>query len=242
LPTSRRITELRAAGERRRVFCLSLGDVFEDRPELVEPRKRLFATIERTHSLDWLLLTKRPQNIRPLVEQLESVYYPDMALWDTFPLPNVWLGVSVEDQERAIRRIRALLEIPAAVRFLSVEPLLEDLGDLTGYLTGRDPATGSCMVCGHPVRCRCEPGFPSVDWVIIGGESGSNARPCDLAWIRSIVAQCRQADVPAFVKQLGSNPVADGRRVVLRDKKGGDPDERPEDLRVRELPAEGDRR
>jgi protein gp37 len=95
-----------------------------------------------------------------------------------WPLPNVWLGVSVEDRQRKAR-IDQLRGVPAAVRFLSLEPLLEDLGmlDLTG-----------------------------IHWVIVGGESGSGARPMDVAWARSLVEQCKAAAVPVFVKQMGSMP------------------------------------
>lgn len=145
------------------------------------------------------------------------------AAW---PLPNVWVGVSVEDREHGIPRIGRLRQIPAALRFLSIEPLLEDLGriDLTG-----------------------------IDWVIVGGESGGTARPLDIAWVRSIVVQCRAAGIPVFVKQLGQRPemrlyaesdygseffrLHGNRAIRLRDKKGGDPSEWPEDLRVREMPG-----
>lgn len=130
----------REAGERHRVFCASLADVFEDRPELAAPRSRLLDLIRDTPSLDWLLLTKRPENI--------------IRLWDDvaptgmeYPAPNVWLGVSVEDQARADERVPQILAIPAAVRFLSCEPLLGSV-DLTKYL-----ATSL------------------IHWVIVGGES-----------------------------------------------------------------------
>ncbi len=219
----------RKAGERRRVFCLSLGDVFEDRAELVEPRARLFAMIERTHNLDWLLLTKRPQNVERLIKPLESKWYPDMPLWETFPLPNVWLGVSVEDQQRADQRIPTLLRIPATVRFLSVEPLLESV-DLRFF-------DSMIVDIAREMATRAPRKRPNgVSWAIVGGESGSNARPCDVAWVQSVVAQCREAGVAPFVKQLGAVPVDGGVPIIFRDKKGGDPDEWPEDLRVRELP------
>ncbi len=93
-----------------------------------------------------------------------------------FPFPNVWHGVSVENRKEK-HRIDDLRKTPAAIRFLSCEPLLEDLGELD--LTG-------------------------IHWVIVGGESGNKARPCDISWIRSIVRQCQSANVPVFVKQLGS--------------------------------------
>ena len=155
------------------------------------------------------------------------------------PMPNVWLGVSIEDQQTADARIPILLETPAAVRFVSAEPLLR-LVDLEAYLSyhGRVLSHGG------------------LDWVIVGGESGPGSRPCDVGWIRSITAQCQEGGVPVFVKQLGSNPfVIEGSRAAqdwsalgasgvmddcggihTKDKKGGDMDEWPEDLRVREFP------
>lgn len=198
--------EAREAGERRRVFCCSLADVFEDRPELVEPRGRLLELIQHTPSLDWLLLTKRPEDV--------------IRLWDQaaptgmiYPMPNVWMGVSVENQAFADERIPILLRIPAAIRFLSVEPLL------------------------GPIECD----LSGIDWCIIGGESGHGARPCDLAWVRSIRDQCQAAGIACFIKQLGGFPMdydspPGGLAVQFRDSKGGDWSEWPEDLRVREYP------
>ncbi len=111
-----------------------------------------------------------------------------------WPLPNVWLGVSVEDQEAADERIPHLLATPAAVRFLSCEPLIEEVDLRTDFLreTGVDWPWGSRST-------------DHIGWVIVGGESGPGARPCDLAWIRGIVGQCKAAGVPVFVKQ-GSGP------------------------------------
>ena len=187
-------------------------------------------------------------------EALDNTGRKDYPLTN-FIAPNVWLGVSVEDQQRADERIPLLLETPAAVRFISAEPLLGPV-DLT------------CQ-WDHPAMTAIE----KLDWVIVGGESGPGARPFDLAWARSIVEQCKAAGVPVFVKQLGASAI-DGklsnvelvlggkgrprpanqpldeqtatgivgefggfdRRVNLRDRKGGDPAEWPEDLRVREFP------
>lgn len=230
------------AGERHRVFCASLADVFEDRPDLVEPRLRLFSLIADTRNLDWLLLTKRPENALRFFEVAAD--YMGLALADLVPWPNLWLGTSVEDQRRADERIPHLLACPAAVRFLSCEPLLGPV-DLDGRTPVGDPWLPSGL---HPSS-----GF--VDWIIVGGESGPGARPMDLAWARSLVAQGRTAGVPVFVKQLGARPMRahhqpdqgmgarlvkverDGVFYTLRDRKGGDPEEWPEDLRVREFPA-----
>lgn len=179
-----------------------------------------------------------------------------------WPLPNVWLGVSVEDQPTADERIPLLLQVPAAIRFVSAEPLLGPV-DLT-----RLNLDETCA-CGRPARfdafathCDCdhcmgvqEPvAWHSLDWVIVGGESGRGARPFDIAWARNIIAQCRGAAVPVFVKQLGALPymrepgwehgwaVEDDVRArwPTSGKKGGDISEWPEDLRVREMPVQGD--
>lgn len=123
-------------------------------------------------------------------------------------LPNVWLGVSTEDQATADGRIPLLLQTPAAVRFLSVEPLLEAVNIRAGLCRcqGTDPIlhkhypdeTRSCA------RCSSCHAFVGLDWAIVGGESGPGARPCDVSWVRSIVAQCKAAGVACFVKQLGA--------------------------------------
>jgi protein gp37 len=127
----------------------------------------------------------------------------------SWPLNNVWLGVSVENKKHGVPRIRHLQRTPAAVRFLSIEPLLEDVGELD--LSG-------------------------IHWVIVGGESGRNARPCDLMWIRNVVQHCRRAGVPCFVKQLGARPTSYGEALRLTHPKGGDIAEWPQDLRGREMP------
>jgi protein gp37 len=165
----------------------------------------------------------------------------------------VWLGVSVEDQAAADDRIPELLDTPAAVRFLSCEPLLEAV-DLTAFMGG--PYVGLPGDVVHPNY------NAGLHWVIVGGESGAKAMPCRVEWIRSAVLQCRAAGVPVFVKQLGAsvemafeewNRITDGgasgsdKFILLfegadvgywrlNDRKGGDPAEWPEDLRVREMP------
>jgi protein gp37 len=132
-----------------------------------------------------------------------------------WPLPNVWLGCSVEDQATADERIPLLVEVPAALRWVSYEPAL------------------------GPVNFRR---VSSLDWIVVGGESGPGARPFDVEWARSAIRQGREAGVPAFVKQLGANRYDNGKpfrswgAMKLRDRKGGEPEEWPEDLRVREWP------
>lgn len=135
--------------------------------------------------------------------------------WPTV-LPNIWLGVSVEDQHWANIRIPQLLKTPAAVRFLSCEPLLSAI-DVRHYLKSR-----------------------TLDWLITGGESGPGARPMDLAWARFLVDQCRTAGVAPFVKQLGSvwarAHTKRGLDCGPADSKGGDMEHWPPDLRIREMP------
>lgn len=244
-----------AAGERHRVFCASLADVFEDRPEWVRPRSRLFALIDATPNLDWLLLTKRPENVARLMPPLVTQYVPEAGEMSYVEgvRPNVWLGTSVEDQQRADERIPHLLRCPAAVRFLSVEPLLGPV-DLTRWMPRFVPwanAGGPDECChGYAAGVPCPDCTPRLDWVIVGGESGPHSRPCEVAWVRSIVAQCQAAGVACFVKQLGSHVVdserggmwpagtkSSGLRALLRDKKGGDWSEWPNELRAREFPS-----
>ena len=217
--------EAQAAGRRHRVFCASLADVFEDRRDLDAPRARLFALIEQTPWLDWQLVTKRPENMVRLATASWAERWP----------ANVWAGCTVEDQPAADERVPWLRDVPAAVRFLSMEPLIAPVVLADDSWDLRD-------------------GF--LHWLIVGGESGSKARPFDLAWARAIVAQCRDAGVACFVKQLGARPETDqptdchGRLLVqkaaghvpnyqvhLRDSHGGDPAEWPSDLRVREFPT-----
>lgn len=190
----------------------------------------------------------------------------DLDAWglpDTWPLPNVHLGVSVEDQATADERIPHLLDTPAAVRWVSYEPALGpvDFGHLDVEAAGSHPdwcvidaLTGRHRDMGRPC-----PDVPHLDWIVVGGESGPGARPFDLAWARSVITQCRAANTACFVKQLGSRPCerlgatgidpieipphmqrdpGERMRLVLRDRKGGDMREWPTDLRVRMWPGE----
>jgi protein gp37 len=180
------------AGERRRVFCASLADVFEDRPELRSPRQRLFRLIDDTPHLDWLLLTKRPENLKRL--------YP--PTWDGWgePPENVWLGTTVENQEQVDKRIPDLLKVPARVRFLSCEPLLGPVN-----LTKVGPERWDVLHGWKPANENYPEGANTsrVDWVIVGGESGPGARPMHPDWARSLRDQCQAAGVPFFFKQNG---------------------------------------
>lgn len=233
-----------AEGRRWKVFCASLADVFEDfgqattdrgyvngfENDLTRWRMKLWYLIDWTPHLDWLLLTKRPENV---VGMVPFSWLPDEG--GEWPA-NVWIGTSVENQEMADRRIPELLKVPARIRFLSCEPLLGPV-DLQPWLhmTGI-PATVR-------VGARELPGsFMPFHWVIVGGESGQKARLFYIEWAQDLVKQCDYAGVPVFVKQLGSNPRqrADLKnanwRLDLRDKKGGDMSEWPPELRIRQFP------
>ena len=266
---ARRFTDVRCHPERlekplrwrkpRRVFVNSMSDLFhEDVPD--EFILRVFNTMRacwtdtprRGHTFQ--ILTKRPERMRDVCRRMRfdgagagrlwlADHPDDIGGWPLMgatpgsePLPNVWLGVSVEDQATADERIPILLDTPAAVRWISAEPVLGPI-DLWGarYANPNGGKTGAVTSWDG-----------GLDWVVCGGESGRKARPCDVAWIRSIVEQCRAAGVPCFVKQLGTKPGTienspiDGavliREFGLSHPKGGDPAEWPEDLREREWP------
>jgi protein gp37 len=253
----------------RRIFVNSMSDLFHEKVPF-EFIDRVFAVMALCPRHTFQVLTKRPERMAEYLAE----FYPeggrldrmmdsagfkedpwfgrmeeDSGLWHSLAtidvLPNVWLGTSCENQAMADLRVPHLLKCPAAVRFLSCEPLLGAI-DLR---LGSKP---------DDLRTRA----PYIKWVIVGGESGPNARPMDVAWARSIVGQCKDAGVPVFVKQLGARPVmglgdrGEGERRELypggpvlvaacmecdfiTSKKGDDPGEWPEDLRVREMPGVG---
>jgi protein gp37 len=162
--------EAGVAAKRERVFCASMADVFERRADLNAERTRLWQLIENTPNLDWLLLTKRPQNIERLVP------------WHSDWPANIWLGTSVENQTLAEKRLPFLLRIPAAVRFLSCEPLLGQL-DLRSWFKKK--------------------GLHPIDWIIAGGESGGSSRPMHPDWVVNLLSQCQRFDIPFHFKQWG---------------------------------------
>lgn len=237
----------------------SLCDWLDDQVP-VEWLARFLQLIHDTPNLNWLLLTKRPENFQQSIlaaslhlsgfrdgQTSENPTQPQMSAWEMAhdwisygAAPrNVWIGTSVEDQTRANERIPELLRIPAVGRFLSVEPLLGPV-DLERPMPGPDLGDEGSKIC--------QPWFiqSGIDWVIIGGESGPGARPCNVEWIQSLVRQCKEASVPCFVKQVGKLPYvirqgADGMPLdehyfAVAHPKGGDPAEWPEDLREREFP------
>jgi protein gp37 len=190
-----------ADGTRRRVFCASMADVFDN--QVPTWRVDLWSLIRSTPALDWFLLTKRPQNIHDMLPTDWG------AGWS-----NVWLGTTTENQEEANRRIPHLVAIPAAVRFLSVEPMLEPV-DVAPWL----------VLSSHDRRA-------PISWIIVGGESGGGARLMNPDWVRALCDQVHAAGAKLFVKQIGSNhalwPSITG--------KGEDPAQWPTDLRVQDFP------
>ena len=192
--------EAKESGKRVRVFCASLADVFEDNPQLVEWRTELLDLIINTPHLDWQILTKRPENVNRMIEQ--STGFSDAEMW-FHAARNVWMGTSVENQEQADIRIPELLNIPAAVRFLSMEPLL------------------------GPININK---YSNIDWVIVGGESGPKARPMHPDWVRSLRDQCQDTGAAFFFKQWGKwGPVFDLKAQTYQFKTGR---EYPEDKYV----------
>jgi len=206
------------AGERRRVFCGSMMDIGECRSDEVgermdAERRKLWPLVERCAWLDFLLLTKRPQNMPRVMPES----------WLERTPANVWIGTTAGTKAGWEKRIKHLRKLNPAVRFVSVEPQLEDLEtvDLSG-----------------------------IHWVIQGGESGGKARGFFLNWAAGLRDQCKAAGVAYFAKQLGARAYLSGPgllddddpeandivRFPLKDSHGGDWDEWPAELRVREFP------
>ncbi len=219
-------------GVRRRVFCSSLADVFEDRPELVPWREKLFWLIELCDGLDWLLLTKRPKDMVRMAPESWARGWPRHA----------WAGTSAGCQASVDVRVRDLLAVPSRIHFVSGEPLLE-AADLARWMwpthwswDARYRTPEEAIAAGARAEKRRQylvsAGRRFIDWVIVGAESGPHSRPCSDDWVRAIRDQCRGAGVSCFVKQL-SRPGS--RKGVITEI-----EEFPEDLRVREFPEVGD--
>lgn len=223
--------EAMATHTRKRVFCASLADVFDN---AVDPtwREDLWRLIWETPHLDWLLLTKRPGNIADMLPK-DGLDHPG---WK-YPWPNVWLGCTVVNQVEAERDVPKMLEVRAKVRFLSIEPMLGPI-DLDTAWHGESALAsecwGDCSWCdaGHPAMHNCQRGKQSaqeyskgrsgIDWVIVGGESGPHVRPMHPDWARALRDQCAAAGVPFFFKQWGEYrpPQTDGERESVRDGHG----------------------
>jgi protein gp37 len=173
-----------SAGQRQRVFCASMADVFEDRDDLRADRRRLLSLIDETPWLDWLLLTKRPQNIARLMDDaMEGCF--DRCNTFTAHMRNVWLGTTAENQEMYDERWRWLRQVDAGVLFVSAEPLL-----------------GPIVMKGY-----------QPDWLIVGGESGGKARPMERAWVESLRSQCDGGTAFFFKQWGGRDKKATGREL-----------------------------
>lgn len=273
--------KLAKAGERAKLFPFDMTDLFlEHHPD--EYLDKFFAVAALCQNIDFQVLTKRaermheyfatPDRKRTIAAHVmwisnglacDAKSHDARIRLDDFShcfagsgvFPNIWLGVSVENQQYADERIPYLLQTPAAIRFLSIEPMIGEVDlevvdhssygwlDVIAGMRHLQKPTGG--VDGYSYR--------GVDWAIIGGESGSHARRFNLDWCRSIIKQFKSADLPVFVKQLGKVP--EGSRedwthinqvplmnaalsmpLNFNDKKGGDMAEWPEDLRVRQFP------
>lgn len=259
---SRRFTDVRCHQERlaeplrwrkpARVFVNSMSDLFhEDVP--FEFIKRVWDVCANLPQHTFQILTKRPSRARTFAQWMAGLDDISIADWPR----NVHLGVSVENQATADERIPILLQTPATVRFLSVEPILERVCFRWAKWDDWSDGKGE-----RRKLVDAYDGLRMLDWVIVGGESGPHARPCNVEWIRDVVEQCRRASVPVFVKQLGAFPImsadiwralsptpllnaarhydvptdADYVPLKLGNRKGDEPSEWPEDLRVREFP------
>lgn len=228
-------------------FCESVTD---------EQLDQAFVVMALTPQHTYQVLTKRLKRLleytSELRTRLDASFRQEPCVRDielrriankNWPLPNVWLGVTVENQKAANERIPLLLQTPAAIRFLGCEPLLEEI-DLSGFppfcWEPVDPETQKFLkeIWGDRLPDNSLNAIASamkIDWVIVGGESGSKARPFQLEGASSIVHQCKESNIPVFVKQLGSKPFMNGQPLNLSGK-GNDISEWPEDLRVREMP------
>lgn len=232
----------------RRVFVNSMSDLFHEKVS-DEEIAAIFGVMAATERHTYQILTKRPERmlrwfgwmeskgrVRELLfqyahakggEHLRKLNLARELGVSDWPLPNVWLGVSVEDQKRVDERVPLLLKTPASMRFVSYEPALGAVDLLPWMRRPLDP--------------------PGIDWVIVSGESGPSARPFDMRWALSAIEACDAAGIRCFVKQLGARPyenyVVDGKglfaggvKYLVTDPKGGDMNEWPERLRVRQYP------
>lgn len=210
-------------------FVNSMSDLFHE-SVTDEQLDQIFAVMSATPYHTYQVLTKRPERMLAYfterhLNRIGSVSGVEIAI--ALPLPNVWLGVTVENQKAADDRIPLLLQTPAAVRFLSCEPLLEEVNLISiarGGINHCNALTGYRWDYGGTRPCPAPMADP-IDWVIVGGESGHGARDSYLSSIQSIVDQCASADVPCFTKQTGSNPWEHDSQQVVVTGKGGDPEE-----------------
>jgi protein gp37 len=202
----------------RRLFVCSMSDLFHEDVDLEWVKKIYTVIMESWHrnlGHTFMVLTKRPERMAEIINPFE-------------PLPNLWLGVTAENQQSADERIPILLNIPAAVRFVSIEPMLEPVD--FGLRLGEERYENCESCSASPVRgqpyCPGNHEAGGIDWVILGAESGPNRRPCKTEWMIDVVNQCDDAGVPVFVKQIH-----DYRGRVIHDI-----NQFPTQLQFREMP------
>ena len=177
-------------GVRERVFCASMADVFEANEQTGAARERLWKLIEATPQLDWLLLTKRPENIPGMIP----------SAWMSVPRANVWYGTSAGCQVTWDKNVPELIKVPAVVRFVSMEPMLGPV-EFSDVTHRKDYFS---ILGNYPLK--------GIDWIIVGGESGPGARPMNVNWARSIQIHCEHVGVAFHFKQWGEYSAA-GVRV-----------------------------
>ena len=228
----------------KRIFLCSMADMFHENVPF-EWIEQIFSTIEDFPQHTFQILTKRPERMIEFFDWYIA-RNSDHSVGLQWSIPdNIWLGVSCENQAMADKRIPLLMKIPAKVRFLSCEPLLEPI-NLSKFLPIEWSEIAEDWIESWPgIGSYSTNDYPS--WVIAGGESGAGSRPCHIDWIRDIASQCQSAKVPVFIKQLGSNAIAsspyvDGvakshYKLKLKDRKGADINEFPEDLRIQQFPS-----
>lgn len=204
----------------RRIFVNSMSDLFH--PNVPgDFLVRILNVMGNAKRHTFQVLTKRPDRMREIMGHYYAII--EKIPGAVIPYPNIWLGVSVENQRTAEERIPVLLQTPAAVRFLSCEPLLGPVDLRFAAFNGAEEVIN----------------LGGLGWVIVGGESGPGARPCRITWIERIIEDCRAGDVPVFVKQLGAQPYwaeADAEPKEHARGKCDDPAEWPKSLRLREFP------
>jgi protein gp37 len=223
----------------KKIFICSMADIFHENVPFnwVE---EIFYMIENCPQHTFQILTKRPERMIEFFDwYIARNSDHSVELQWTMP-DNIWLGVSCENQAMADKRIPLLMEIPAKVRFLSCEPLLEPI-NLSKFLPIEWSEIAEDWIESWPgIGSYSRDAYP--DWIIVGGESGAGSRPCHIDWIRDIASQCQSAKVPVFIKQLGSNAIATrsdntgNYKLKLKDRKGSDILEWFDDLRLQQFP------
>lgn len=187
----------------RMVFVNSMSDLFHEQVD-TDYIAQVYAIMALATRHTFQLLTKRPARMRSLLNRND---FRDAVLaaapGSQWPLPNLWAGVSVEDQDSARRRIHHLFETPAAVRWLSMEPLLGPVVLEKAACIGSPRGHGLTATEVHAGGC-CAAALKRIDWVVVGGESGRGARVMEPDWVRQLRDECTDAEIPFFLKQWGA--------------------------------------